>query len=245
MTRQPEVSPKGEADNRPRRFYTEVDVVPHEAGFVVRLDARPLRTPEKKPLATPTQALAELIASEWRAQAERIDFASMWATRLANVVIDRTPRNRAALADEVARYAGTDLLCHLADHPAELCGRQQSAWAPLRDWAAEALGVRLASASGVLPIRQPPDSIEAVRRHAMALDDYRLTGLVHGVALFGSAVLGLAVERGRLTAIGAFDLSRLDEIFQAERWGEDAEARLRTERSRDEARLLDLWFAAL
>lgn len=239
------ISPKGEVDSRPRKFYSEVDVAPHAAAFVVRLDTRPLRTPEKNPLATPTLTLAELIASEWRSQAERIDFASMLATRLAYAAIDRTSLNRAALADEVARYAGTDLVCHLAEHPADLCARQQAAWGPLLEWATAALGVRLSTVAGVSPIRQPKESIEAVRRHAIGLDDYRLTGLAHGVALLGSAVLGLAVERGRLTAAEAFELSRLDEIFQAERWGEDDEAVRRTERSRDEARLLDLWFAAL
>jgi chaperone required for assembly of F1-ATPase len=239
------ISPKGESDNRPHRFYADVDIAPHETGFAVRLDARLLRTPEKKPLAMPTRELAEFVASEWRSQQDRIDFASMWATRLANVVIDRTPHVRAALADEVARYAATDLVCYLVDHPPELRARQDREWDPLRAWASEAMGLRLSAGVGVRPILQPGESLAAAHRHAADLDDFRLTALVHAVALFGSAVLGFAVERGRVSAVDAFDLSRLDEAFQAERWGEDDEAVRRTERSREEARLLDLWFAAL
>ena len=98
---------------------------------------------------------------------------------------------------------------------------------------------------GVIPAPQPEESVEAVRRHAAVLDDFRLTGLVHGISMFGSAVLGLAAERRRITAAEAFELSRIDEAFQAQQWGEDAEATRRTERTRAEARALDLWFDAL
>ena len=96
-----------------------------------------------------------------------------------------------------------------------------------------------------MPRPQPPASIDAIRAHALGLDRYRLAGLAHGVALFGSAVLGLAVERGRVSATEAYELSRLDEAFQAEHWGEDAEAVRRTSSARAEARALDQWFAAL
>lgn len=239
------VSPKGEIDQRPRRFYERVGVEPAEGGFGVVLDGRPLRTPEKRPLVLPTVELAEVVAEEWRAQGERIDLQSMFNTRLANVVLDRTAAVRAELAAEAARYAETDLVCHLADHPPALKAQQETAWAPLRGWAAEALGVRLEPVEGVVAARQPDASLASVRTHAASLDDFRLTGLVHGIALFGSAILGLAVERRRLTAEEAFELSRVDEAWQASQWGEDDEARRRTERGRAEARALADWFSAL
>ena len=126
------VSPKGEIDQRPRRFYTDVTVAPEGTGWGVNLDARPLRTPEKHLLVLPTEALANVIADEWRAQAERIDLLSMYNTRLANVVLDRAPLTRAGLADEASRYTHTDLVCHLADNPAALRVRQEAAWAVAR-----------------------------------------------------------------------------------------------------------------
>ena len=92
---------------------------------------------------------------------------------------------------------------------------------------------------------QPEESLAAMRDHALSIDAYRLAGLVHGVSLLGSAVLGLAVERGRIGAAEAYELSRIDEQFQIERWGEDDEAIRRTERHRAEARALDLWFRSL
>ncbi len=236
---------KGEIDQRPKRFYEQVSIVRGSDGWAVMLDGRPLRTPEKRMLAFPAETLAAVIAEEWRAQQERIDLQSMFNTRLANVALDRTPVAREALADEAAKYAETDLTCHLAEKPAALRVRQETAWAPLRGWALGEMGVGLIPATGIVPTPQPRGSLDAVRRHALGLDDFRLTGLLHAVGLLGSAVLGLAVERGRLAAADAYELSRIDEEFQAEHWGEDAEAARRTQRQRAEARALDLWFGAI
>jgi chaperone required for assembly of F1-ATPase len=236
---------KGEIDRRPRRFYQNAGIAPSESGWAVSLDGKPLRTPAKRALALPTEALAELLAGEWQAQGERIDFATMHANRLANVALDRTPETRAELAAEASRYAETDLVSHLADRPDVLRERQEAAWAPLRIWAAETLGVRLIPVVGIMAARQPDASIEAVRRHAGGLDDFRLTAFVHAVALFGSAVIGLAVEQRKLTATAGHEVSLVDETFQASLWGEDAEAVRRRDAARDEARALDLWFDAL
>lgn len=244
------VSPKGEIDQRPRRFYTDVSIAPEPGaqqpgGWGVKLDGRPLRTSEKLALVAPTERLAAVIADEWRAQGERIDLLSMYNTRLANVVLDRAPHTRAELAAEVARYTQTDLVCHLAERPAALRSRQDTGWGPLRAWAEKELGVRLVAIEGLMPATQPRESTEAARAHAASLDNWRLTALVHAIAMLGSAILGLAVERRRLTALDAFDLSRIDETFQAEQWGEDAEAARFTARTREEAHALDRWFEAL
>lgn len=236
---------KGEIDQRPKRFYELVSVARTGEAWSVLLDGRPLRTPEKRPLAFSREALAAVIAEEWRAQRERIDLQSMFNTRLANVALDRTPLAREALADEAAKYAETDLTCHLAEKPATLRMRQELAWGPLRAWAMGEMGVGLIPVTGVVPQPQPRESLAAVRAHALGLDDFRLTGLLHAVGLLGSAVLALAVERRRLAAAEAYDLSRIDEAFQAEHWGEDEEAARRTERQRAEARALDLWFEAI
>lgn len=236
---------KGEIDQRPKRFYADVSIVGEGGNWSVRLDNKPLRTPEKKLLVLPTEALGNVIADEWRSQAERIDLLSMFNTRLANVALDRTPLHRGEMGREAARYAATDLVCHLAEAPAALCAQQEAAWTPLRDWAGQKLNVKLEAVQGVIACAQPEASVEAVRAHAAMLDDWRLTALLHAIALLGSAILGLAVERRRLTAVEAFDLSRIDETFQAAQWGEDPEAARAADRTRAEARALDLWFDAL
>lgn len=236
---------KGEIDQRPKRFYKDVAVAGGDGDWRVTLDGRALKTPNGNSLSLPTEALAQVIADEWRAQQERIDLQSMFNTRLAHMAIDRAARAAAELAAEAVRYAETDLVCHLADGPATLRDRQQAGWGPLRNWAADEMGIRLKAVEGIIPQEQPAGSLEAMRAHAVELDAFRLAGLVHGIALLGSAVLGLAVERGKLRAVEAFELSRIDEQFQIEKWGEDHEAMQRTQRHRAEARALDLWFEGL
>jgi len=105
--------------------------------------------------------------------------------------------------------------------------------------------VRLHRAEGIAHVAQPSDSTARVRDLALSLDDFALTGLATAVGLFGSAVLALAVRQGALSGEEAHDLSRLDEAFQEEQWGVDAEAAVRTEARRAEAVLLERWFSAL
>ncbi len=236
---------KGEIDQRPKRFYADVSVAGEGDHWSVRLDGKPLRTPEKKLVVLPTEALANVVADEWRVQRDRIDLQSMFNTRLANVAIDRTPLHRGEMGREAGRYAATDLVCHLAEAPAALLEQQEAAWAPLRVWAAETLNVRLDPVQGVIAAPQPDDSVDAVRAHAATLDDWRLTALLHAVSLLGSAILGLAVERRRLTAVEALAISRIDETYQAAQWGEDLEAARAAARLASEAEALDLWLNAL
>jgi len=231
--------------NLPKRFYKLASVSAHEDGFAIQLDGRGIKTPAKAALKAPTEALAEAIASEWNAQGETLDMQRMTLTRLANVAIDRTPDTRFDLAEELSRYAGTDVVCYLADGPSPLRERQDAAWKPWRLWAGETLGILLVPVEGVSASPQPEASLEAVKAHALGLDDFRLTALTWGCSLFGSAVLALAVEQGALLATDAMLASCVDEDWQAERWGHDEEAaEVRAGKAR-EAEALGLWFEAL
>lgn len=230
---------------RLRRFYKTVDVEPAEGGFAVRLDGRSPRSPAGKALVPPTRALADLIAGEWAAQGEHILMATMPATRLAYTAIDRIGEHRGETAAEVARYAAADLLCYYAAEPVVLVERQARLWGPLLEWAQAELGIALHAVEGIIHQPQPHLSLVRAREYAETLDDFSLAALAHATGLFGSAVLALALQRGRLSGQEAFALSRLDEAFQEEFWGVDAEAAERTERLSMEAGMLERWFAAL
>lgn len=218
--------PKPE-DTRPKRFYETVSIAPAEGEFAVLLDGRPVRTPAKKPLSLPSQALADLVAAEWSAQGERIDAPKMPISRLCFVALDRMAEAREDTAAEVTRYASTDLLCFRAPDPAELVSAQSAAWDPMLKWASDALGVQLVSATGLLPVDQDPIALTLVHGRAKALDDIALTALAHATAVCGSAILGLALMEGEIDGETAFALSTVDEAFQISQWGEDAEARER------------------
>jgi chaperone required for assembly of F1-ATPase len=238
---------KGKAQplERPKRFYKTVDTAQVATGFGVRLDGRAPKTPQGRPLVLPTQAAAELLASEWAGQREEIVMGDMPATRLAFTAIDAVAEARDATAAEVARYAGSDLLCYFAQSPANLVQRQLVQWGPVLDWARDELGLTFERTVGVVHKPQPPATVDAVKALAERLDDFALAGLAHAAGLYGSAILAFALERDKLDGEAAFDLSRLDEAYQEEGWGVDAEAAERTARLRREAVMLEAWFQAL
>lgn len=232
-----------------RRFHKRAEVAerdgPEGAAWAVLLDGRTARTPAAAPLVLPTRALAQLSAAEWDAQGEFLRFATMPVTRLAFTAIDLVPEHRAAVAAEAARYTGSDLLCYFAEQPDALVRRQAEQWGPILDWAESALGLRLERTAGIIHCPQPPDTLARAQELAEGLDDFALSGLAFAAPLFGSLVLAAAVVHGRLTGEAALKLSRLDETFQEETWGIDAEAAERVEVLRTEAVALDRWFRAL
>jgi chaperone required for assembly of F1-ATPase len=214
-------------------------------GFTVMLDGRTLRGPKGAQTVLPNAALAELVAGEWAGQGEHLQLAAMHATRLANTAIEAVSQARDSTAQQIADYAASDLLCYRATEPAGLVARQQERWDPILGAAEAELGLRFTPVSGIIHQPQPVQTLERVKALALELDDFGLAGLAFGVPLFGSAVLSLAVQRGRLSGETAYDLSRLDEAWQEEKWGIDDEAAERTARLRGEAAMLDRWFAAL
>lgn len=230
---------------KPRRFYKAVEVVPEPGGFAVRLDGRPVRTPKGGHLALPTRALAELVAAEWAAQGEVLEMAGMHATRLANTAIEAIPAARAETADTVASYAASDLLCYRAEAPQALVQRQQQHWDPVLARIEAEAGLSFIRAAGIVHQAQPEPTLQQVRDIALGLDDFALAGLAFGAGLFGSTILSLALQRGWLTGQEAFELSRLDEIWQETQWGVDEEAAERIGRLGGEALMLERWFQSL
>ena len=238
----PPIRPNASA---PRRVYQSVSIASRDSGFEVRLDGRGVKTPAGAPLVLPSETLAGLVAAEWAAQGETLDYAAMPAHRLAVTVVDRTADAGAVLARAFARYAGSDVLCYFAEAPRALVEAELAAWVPLLDWSRDALGVALHRVSGVAPRPQPPEALERVEAIAAELDPFTQAALAVAAPLFGSALLALAVQRGRLDARTALALSRVDETFQEQRWGVDAEAAARTAELMAEADRLGRWFAAI
>jgi chaperone required for assembly of F1-ATPase len=234
-----------DALTRNRRFYKSVSTGPADGGFAILLDGRTPKTPGGARLVLPNPALAALVAEEWEAQAEFILPDEMGATRLANTVIDRIGAVRDEVAQEVARFAGSDMLCYFADYPTALVEEETLRWGPVLDWARQSLGVTLRRSVGVAHREQDPAELAKVEALALELDDFGLAGLAHLTGLLSSAILALAVQKDQLTALEAFELSRLDEAFQARQWGEDEEAAARTARLRAETALIGRWFDAL
>ncbi|WGW05255.1 ATP12 family chaperone protein [Tropicibacter oceani] len=208
----------------PKRFWQNTEINPVEGGFTVLLDGRGVKTPAKTPLIVPTEALAREIAAEWQAQQDKVNPKTMPFTRTANSALDKVATQHAEVADMLAAYGDADLLCYRADHPQELVQRQIEAWDPMLDWAETALGARLEPRSGVIHAPQAPQALTHLARQVHDLNPFALAAFHDLVSMTGSLVLGFAAAHDHLPADQIWQLSRIDETWQEEQWGEDEEA---------------------
>jgi chaperone required for assembly of F1-ATPase len=211
-----------------KRFWDEARVVEEGGRYAIRLDGRPMRLPGGPLLALERRALAEAIAAEWQAaggaRGGALSAEDLPLTRIAGTAQDRVEPDPAPTIAALLRYAEADLLCYRAEAPAELAQRQQDSWQPWLDWAAERFGASLEPTRGVRHIPQSPAALGALRTALEAHSPAVLAGLGILVPALGSLVLGLAVAHGALPAETAHRLALLDELHQAEKWGEDREA---------------------
>jgi len=207
-----------------KRFWKTAEAVAEDNGWGVQLDGRPVRTPSKTLLLVPTEALGHAIAEEWNCAEDDVDPRAMPLTGLANAAIDRIAPEAAAFAAGLARYAEGDLACYRAEGPRPLVERQEQAWDALLGWARRRYDVDLTTTAGIVHVPQPRATVELLAHSIAALDPFRLAGLSPLVTIGGSLVAALAVLEGGLTPDQAWEAVSVDERWQLEQWGSDAEA---------------------
>jgi chaperone required for assembly of F1-ATPase len=201
-----------------KRFYKQVAVTP-EPG--IALDGRPVRTPGRLPLILPNVELAEAVAGEWRAQGEDIVPHTMPLTGLANAAIERIAPDTAAFAAGLAAYAESELLCYRADAPPPLVARQAEVWDPILAWARARYDIGFVLVECIIHRPQPPGMLARLSEALVARNAFELAALSQIVTISGSLVIALAVIERALEPEAAFDAGHLDELWQAEQWGED------------------------
>lgn len=232
-------APPTDTAQRRKRFYTKASVRVHDDGFVLLLDGRAAKTPSKTTLVLPTRAAAEAIAAEWQAQDERVDFASMPLTRLANTAIDGVAENMEAVAAEIVKYAETDLVCYRAATPESLVKAETKAWDPILAFAARRLGTGFVCVEGIGFVAQPAAAVAAVQT---GVNEWlRIRGAPFVLAclsvmttLTGSVLITLALANRVISLDEAWGSAHVDEDFQIRHWGEDREAMERRAKRFDE-----------
>ena len=207
-----------------KRFWTDARRVEVDGGWGVTLDGRPLKTPARATLAVASARLAAGIADEWAAAGETVDARAMPLTGLANAAIDRVAPDRLKFADGIGKYAVADLLCYRAESPAKLIDWQAAEWDPLLAWARRRFDVEFVVTAGVVHVDQPAATIARLQHEVAVLDGFRLAGLAPLVTIGGSLVTALALLEEVVGLDVAWRAVSLDERWQIEQWGEDAEA---------------------
>lgn len=206
-----------------KKFWKDVTTESVDGGFCVRLDGRDVRTPGKALLRLPSRAMASAVAAEWDAQDDQVDPTTMPVTRSANSAIDKVAPQFKDVADMIAGYGGSDLICYRADGPQALIDRQAAVWDPLLEYSA-AKGAPLKATTGIVHCAQPAESLRILSGIVHGFDPFELTALHDLVAISGSLIMGLAAIEGHTSAEALWDASRVDETWQEEQWGEDEEA---------------------
>ncbi len=207
-----------------KRFWKTTEVAEVEGGWTVHLDGRSVKTPAKAMFVLPTRALAEATAEEWDAQEEEIKPLTMPVTRSANAALDKVAVQKTEVADLIAAYGASDLLCYRAEGPDGLCKMQAEAWDPFLKWAEDTYGAKLNVTAGLMPADQPEKSVAALAAEVHAAEPFALAALHDLVSLSGSLVLGLAAARGVADPEEIWAASRVDETWQEMQWGPDEEA---------------------
>jgi len=210
-----------------RRFYKAATVVGAKAPFAVHLDDKPLHTPLKAALELPERGLAEAVAAEWQAQDRAIDPFTMPLTRLANTAIDRVGANPSRFVEAIVKFAESDLVCYRASEPQRLSERQAAAWDPVLAWAKREFGARFETTAGIVFRNQPSESLQAARSALAGRSSFELAAIHNMTTLTGSALLALMVAAQSLSGEEAWAVAHVDEDWQVEHWGVDAEAKAR------------------
>ena len=217
-----------------RRFWKSAEVREDSGGWGVDLDGKPVRTPARVALAVPTRALAAAIAEEWRGAGDTVDPRAMPLTGLANAAIDHVAQDKAGFAGGLARYAEADLACYRSEWPPQLVDRQEQSWDPLLAGGRRRFDVDFSTTSGLMHIPQPPATVERLAHEVVALDPFQLAGLSPLVTVGGSLLAALAVFEETISPEAAWEAVSVDDRWQLEQWGSDADAELALETRRSD-----------
>lgn len=213
-----------------KRFWNEVGIAEVDGGWQVTLDGRGIKTQGKRPQVVPSKALAELLAAEWAAQGEEIDPAGFPHRDMADYAIDMVATGEEDIVPKLLAFLETDTLCYRADPDEPLYKRQQEVWEPLVTQFESREGVAVERASGIIHRPQSEATLSAMRRKLERLDALELAALFALTSLSASLIIGLTALAEDADAEALWDTANLEEDWQIDLWGEDAEATARRAR---------------
>lgn len=180
------------------------------------------------------------MAAEWAAQGEEIDPARFFFRDMADYAIDMVAADPMVARSAIMPYASSDTLCYRAEPGEALHRRQEQAWDPLLRAIEARFDIHFERISGIIHRSQPAETLARLDAVVAALDPFTLAALQTLTSLAASLVIGLAALEPDAEAEALWALANLEEDFQAELWGKDAEAEaLRSRRLGEFTRAMD------
>ncbi|KHL25292.1 molecular chaperone [Croceibacterium mercuriale] len=207
-----------------KRFWREVTLAEVAGGWQVLLDGRAVRTQGGTAQIVPGHALAEALAAEWAAQGEVVDPQSFPMRDLVDLALDHVAPDLAAHAAKLMRYAETDTLLYRADPDEPLHRRQLEEWEPLVQSVERRHGITFERVSGIIHRPQPAATLETLRHALLQQDAWRLAAIATLAPLAASLIVALNALEENAAAEHLFAAANLEEDWQTEQWGSDADA---------------------
>ncbi|XP_054036254.1 ATP synthase mitochondrial F1 complex assembly factor 2 isoform X1 [Dryobates pubescens] len=199
----------------PQDFYSD-----SPGGYEINLDHRKLKTPQAKLFTVPTEALAIAVATEWDSQKDTIKFYTMHLTTLCNTALDNpTQRSKAQLIRAAVKFLDTDTVCYRVEEPPALAELQKNEWDPIVAWAEKRYNVTIGSSTSILGPNIPASTKETFISHLASYNMWALQGIEYVITQLKSLILSMGLIDRHITVEKAVLLSRLEEEYQIQRWG--------------------------
>ncbi|MDC0227688.1 hypothetical protein OAK51_04235 [Alphaproteobacteria bacterium] len=208
-----------------KKFWKKVEIREiFKNTFQVQLDKKILKTPMKKDLRFLNYHIAFETSKEWDIDGPIINTDGMIFYGLMSTAIDKIAKNRTLFINEILSFIDTDLICYRADAPNELVQLQNKKWDPIISIIEKYTGFRLETFIGIMPSKQKKAVHLKVKQLVNKFSDLEISALHRITNVTGSIFLSLCILKGDLYKNHAFELSFLDELWQAENWGDEEEA---------------------
>ncbi|XP_042293759.1 ATP synthase mitochondrial F1 complex assembly factor 2 [Sceloporus undulatus] len=203
-----------------KRFYQNVTISQGEGGFEISLDHRKLKTPQAKVFTVPSETLALAVANEWDAQQETIKPYTMHLTTLCNTALDNpSQRTKDQIIRAAVKFLETDTICYRVEEPPALVELQKNEWDPVIEWAEKRYNVVIGSSTSIMGPSIPQSTRDVFVSHLASYNFWALQGIEYMITQLKSLILSMGLLDKHLTVEQAVLLSRLEEEYQIQRWG--------------------------
>ena len=208
-----------------KKFWKIVQVKENSINsYEILLDDNILRTPFKKKLIISNAKIAEEIYKEWNQDTNFIDTDDMIFYGIISTSIDKICINRKLYIDDILHFIDTDLICYRAENPNELVQLQSKHWDPIISKVEKYINSKIDVFNGIMPERQNKLIQYKMTKFLTNFSDLEIAVMHRITNITGSIFLAFCVLKNDIIKKNVFELSFLDELWQAQNWGYEVEA---------------------
>lgn len=212
-----------------RRTITKTDIRKDIAagGWVVLIEDKLLKTPEKNTCLCFNDAMAQAVADEWLDREwGKLDPDQMPLSQMLFTLYDRVLPQRRVLEDTILSYLDTDLLLYQVAEPKALYDRQQDVWEPVIQNIESLYDIQFSRTDGLAVVTHSDDVRQAIAMTLSGMNPYQFCAFQISVEATRSPILALAFYHGHIDSEHVFQACFLEElykdgIYDAEHYGVD------------------------